>query len=166
MNGDFITTNEAAEQMGYTPDYVSVLCKNGSLAGVFKFGDTWAIPAQSVKDYRPGLRGFAATQEKKRQQAKAELAEINEKIRAAKGLPADDGSNEERGQDALSGSYITIDDAAEIFGRSKRTLRQFCDWGKIEGARKLKTNKSWIMPYDEVKRVSAILQRRIKRPTV
>ena len=119
-----------------------------------------------MKDYRAGLCGFAVTQEKKRQQAKAELAQINAAIRAAKGFPADDGSNEERGQDALSGSYITIDDAAEIFGRSKRTLRQFCDWGKIEGARKLKTNKSWIMPYDEVKRVSAILQRRIKRPTV
>ena len=165
----FMTTMEAAKYMKLTQSQICWICNKGGFKGACRFGRTWAIPVQSVKDYRPAPKGFAATREAKNRQAAAELAELNATIRAAKGLPADDSENnnvEERGQDTRSGSYITIEDAAKIFGLATRTVRQFCQWGKIAGAQKLRTNKSWVMPYDEVKKISVSLRRRIKRPVL
>ena len=53
-----MTTQEAAEQLGYTSDYICKLCRDGDLLGAQRMGQrTWVIPQQSVIDYKPKPRG-------------------------------------------------------------------------------------------------------------
>ncbi|TWH47801.1 helix-turn-helix domain-containing protein [Sporomusa sp. KB1] len=47
MNG--ITTKEAAEKWGITTRQVQLLCANGCVPGVVRFGHAWVIPADAIK---------------------------------------------------------------------------------------------------------------------
>lgn len=47
----FIGTREAAEKLGVTARRVMGLCSAGALAGAYKQGKIWKIPAQSVDNY-------------------------------------------------------------------------------------------------------------------
>lgn len=65
MDG-YMTTEQAAEYLGYTADYVTTLCATGKLPGAKKWGKRmWIIPEQSVFDYKPGPQGFAAVKARK-----------------------------------------------------------------------------------------------------
>ena len=77
----YMTTRQVAECLGYDPDYICSLCINGKLPGAGKFGNAWAIPEQSVYEYKPGLQGQAAVQARKQAKNAAQLAELNAAIR-------------------------------------------------------------------------------------
>ena len=44
-----MTAKEAAEKWAITPRRVQVLCAQGKIPGVVRFGVTWAIPKDAVK---------------------------------------------------------------------------------------------------------------------
>jgi hypothetical protein len=46
---EYISAKEAAEKWGITRRRVQILCKQNRITGVFKVGDTWAIPADAEK---------------------------------------------------------------------------------------------------------------------
>lgn len=46
---DYITAKEAAEKWGVSTRRVQVLCDQGKIPGVVRFGGTWAIPKDAVK---------------------------------------------------------------------------------------------------------------------
>ncbi len=81
---NYMTTKEAAEYLGYDPDYVCSLCINNKLPGAGKFGNAWAIPKQSVHEYKPGLQGQAAVNARKEAEREAQRAEFNAAIQEAK----------------------------------------------------------------------------------
>ena len=69
---EYMTTQQAAEYLGYTADYITTLCTKGKLPGAQKWGKRfWAIPRKSVYEYKPGPQGFAAMKARK-------LAEIEQ----------------------------------------------------------------------------------------
>lgn len=88
---DCMTTTEAAEYLGYHSDSVCNLCIKGKLLGAFKFGKSWAIPKQSVYDYKRGPQGFAAVKAQKAKAKASWLEMINSAIREgiAKKMTAD-----------------------------------------------------------------------------
>lgn len=46
---DYISIAEAAEKWGITPRRVQVLCSEGRIPGLKKFGKAWAIPKDAEK---------------------------------------------------------------------------------------------------------------------
>ncbi len=44
-----LTAKEAAERWGVSTRRVQVLCDQGKIPGVIRFGNTWAIPKDAVK---------------------------------------------------------------------------------------------------------------------
>ncbi len=45
----FITVSQIAGKWGVTERYVQILCKQGRVDGVVKFGNSWAIPEDAKK---------------------------------------------------------------------------------------------------------------------
>lgn len=45
----YITASQAAKKWGITQRRVQVLCSENRIEGVFKLGDTWAIPDEAEK---------------------------------------------------------------------------------------------------------------------
>ena len=149
---DFITASEAAELSGYSNDYIARLCREGFLAGAQMKGRMWLIPKQSVKDYKPGPQGFAATQAKKRKEAEETLKERNAAIRAAQGLPANDSETQNSSEEPVE--YVNVEEAAKILNRSMRTVRAYCLSKKIAGAtRKDARGKEWVIPKSSLKNI-------------
>ena len=50
----FLSTPQASKKWGISPRRIQVLCAEGRIPGVFRVGNTWAIPeeAQKPKDAR------------------------------------------------------------------------------------------------------------------
>ena len=46
---DYMTANQAAKKWGISQRRVQVLCAEGRIDGVFKLGEAWAIPADTIK---------------------------------------------------------------------------------------------------------------------
>lgn len=46
---EFMTASQAANLWHISQRRVQILCAEGRIPGVFKLGDTWAIPANSSK---------------------------------------------------------------------------------------------------------------------
>lgn len=46
---EFMTANQAAHKWGVSQRRVQILCSEGRIPGVFKLGETWAIPVNSNK---------------------------------------------------------------------------------------------------------------------
>ena len=46
---DYISISEAAKKWGITPRRVQVLCAQGRIPGLTKFGRSWAIPKDAEK---------------------------------------------------------------------------------------------------------------------
>ena len=46
---EFMTASQAARLWNISQRRVQILCAEGRVAGVFKLGDAWAIPADSSK---------------------------------------------------------------------------------------------------------------------
>lgn len=46
---EFMTASQAAKLWNISQRRVQILCAEGRISGVFKLGDTWAIPAGSSK---------------------------------------------------------------------------------------------------------------------
>lgn len=45
----YMTANQAAHQWNISQRRVQILCAEGRIPGVFKLGETWAIPIDSIK---------------------------------------------------------------------------------------------------------------------
>lgn len=45
---DYMTAKEASEKWAITPRQVQVLCAQGKMSSVIRFGVTWAIPKDAV----------------------------------------------------------------------------------------------------------------------
>ena len=83
MLKEYMTTTEAANYKGYTPEYVCYLCSKGKLQGVERIGKKmWIIPRKSIEEYKPGLQGQAAVNARK----EAECRKLQEDF-AAQGTP-------------------------------------------------------------------------------
>ena len=50
----FLSTTQASEKWGISPRRIQILCSEGRIPGVFRIGNTWAIPedAEKPKDAR------------------------------------------------------------------------------------------------------------------
>lgn len=46
---EYMTANQAAHKWGISQRRVQILCAEGRIPGVFKLGETWAIPTSSEK---------------------------------------------------------------------------------------------------------------------
>ncbi len=46
---EYITANQASQKWKISQRRVQVLCAEGRIPGVFKLGETWAIPADTEK---------------------------------------------------------------------------------------------------------------------
>jgi hypothetical protein len=53
MNG-YVTVEELAEKWNVSMRQVQMLCRNGKIEGVSKFGKAWAIPENTPKPTRTG----------------------------------------------------------------------------------------------------------------
>ena len=53
MNG-YVTAEEMAAKWNVSLRQIQLLCKNGKIDGVSKFGNTWAIPEDVPKPTRTG----------------------------------------------------------------------------------------------------------------
>ena len=49
MENQFMTASQAAKKWGITQRRVQILCLTGRIDGVFKLGETWAIPTTTEK---------------------------------------------------------------------------------------------------------------------
>jgi excisionase family DNA binding protein len=47
-NGKFLTSKQAAEKLGFAPDYIRRMCVDGVIKAE-KFGKTWIINASELK---------------------------------------------------------------------------------------------------------------------
>lgn len=45
----YVTVNEIAEKWGLNPRTVQIMCAEGKIQGVTKFGRSWAIPKNAIK---------------------------------------------------------------------------------------------------------------------
>lgn len=117
-------------------------------------GKMWLIPKQSIDNYEPALRGFAAVQAKRRAEAEKALAEQNAAIRAAKGLPAVDSEDLSSGEAPAETEYVNVEEAAKILNRAKRTVREYCSSFRIAGARKKDARgREWLIPKSSLKNI-------------
>ena len=46
---EYMTASQAAHKWNISQRRVQILCSDGRIPGVFKLGETWAIPIDSVK---------------------------------------------------------------------------------------------------------------------
>ena len=49
MDNEFMTASQAAKLWNISQRRVQVLCASGRIEGVFKLGETWAIPKDTQK---------------------------------------------------------------------------------------------------------------------
>ena len=139
--------------MNLTRGRVCGLCRDGKLAGACRIGQrVWLVPEQSVIEYKPALRGFAAVQAKRREEAEKVLKEQNAAIRTAKGLPANDSETQNSSEELTE--YVNVEEAAKILNRSKRTVRGYCLSRRIVGAaRKDARGREWVIPKASLKNI-------------
>jgi excisionase family DNA binding protein len=55
---EYVTTDEAAEALGYSPEHVRRMLRNGKLKAD-KIGGAWLVLRRSVRDYQEAVRGMA-----------------------------------------------------------------------------------------------------------
>lgn len=82
MLKDYMSAKEAAKVLGYSKDHICYLCQSNKLPGAVKFGTLWAIPEKAVREFTPGLQGFAAVKAR-------EKAEMNNWIKLARQTAAE-----------------------------------------------------------------------------
>ena len=46
---NYLKAQDFAKQWGISVRQIQLLCKNGRISGAIKFGNTWAIPKNSIK---------------------------------------------------------------------------------------------------------------------
>ena len=80
LHGVYVSTVEAAAMMSRHEAFITHLCSHGKLAGVKKFGKSWLIPIDSIRNYTPGKRGPRT----KKERMSDELAGIRAEIAAAR----------------------------------------------------------------------------------
>ena len=49
METKYLTASQAAQKWNITQRRVQILCSSGRIDGVFKLGETWAIPEDAEK---------------------------------------------------------------------------------------------------------------------
>ena len=55
MIDGYTTVQEISEKWGVTPRTVQIMCLEGKIEGVTKFGRSWAIPVNAVKPTDNGI---------------------------------------------------------------------------------------------------------------
>lgn len=70
---NYITLTEAARVKNATGDTLcterlGVLCRTGKLPGAKRKGRIWFVPRQSVENYVPGPRGYAAMKQRREEE--------------------------------------------------------------------------------------------------
>ena len=45
----FLSTTQASKKWGISPRRIQILCSEGRIPGVFRIGNTWAIPEDAEK---------------------------------------------------------------------------------------------------------------------
>ena len=65
----YMTSKEAAEYINRTDSLIRKLCKAEKLPGAVKVGNTWLIPEETVKGYKPAPTGFAVVWTRRRELA-------------------------------------------------------------------------------------------------
>jgi excisionase family DNA binding protein len=55
---DYLTVEETAEALGYSPEYVRRMLRNGKLSADKKAG-IWLIYREAVEEYRKAVKGLA-----------------------------------------------------------------------------------------------------------
>jgi len=53
MDG-YVTVNEMAKRWNVSGRQVQLLCQNGKITGASRFGNSWAIPENTLKPTRTG----------------------------------------------------------------------------------------------------------------
>ena len=54
---EYLTTEEAADILGYSPEYVRRMLRNDKLPAEKKAG-VWLIPVSAVKNYKEAVKGM------------------------------------------------------------------------------------------------------------
>ena len=72
LMGDYIPMEEAMALTGYKRANITLLCRQGKIAGAKKVGNRWLIPRAELLAYVPGPQGFAAHPEKNPQKRDAQ----------------------------------------------------------------------------------------------
>jgi excisionase family DNA binding protein len=68
MTTDWVTTTEAGEQTGLTPDYIRRLIRSRKVEGR-KWGNSWMVSRASVEKYAQNVRGLGMKRGRKRKPA-------------------------------------------------------------------------------------------------
>lgn len=50
---EYMTASQTAKKWNISQRRVQIFCAEGRISGVFKLGDTWAIPAEAEKPHDP-----------------------------------------------------------------------------------------------------------------
>ena len=66
---EYLQSEKAAEILNLSVSMISRLCTNDKLPGAVKIGNTWLIPRESVKNYKPGKKGFAVVWERRKKES-------------------------------------------------------------------------------------------------
>ena len=49
IGGNYLSVTETAEKWNITPRSVQIMCREGKIEGVVKFGRSWAVPEDAEK---------------------------------------------------------------------------------------------------------------------
>jgi len=60
---DYVSTTDAAEITGYRQEHINFLCRKEKIEAK-KIGRNWLVNINSLREYKPGPKGFAAHPEK------------------------------------------------------------------------------------------------------
>lgn len=50
-NTQYITANQAAQQIGVSPSYIWRMCRQGRIAGAFKIANVWVMTPQALDEF-------------------------------------------------------------------------------------------------------------------
>ena len=76
----YMTATEAAKKLGLTTGHIRQLCIDGKFPDAEKMGKTWIVPKESVDNYVPPPKGFAAVWKKRRDKEAALQTDIKQAI--------------------------------------------------------------------------------------
>ena len=80
----YMTSLEAAIFLKKSNSLIRKLCNGNKFKGAKKLGNMWVIPYEEIKQYTPGLKGFAEVWRRRREKDKEIITTIKEAATANK----------------------------------------------------------------------------------